>query len=215
MASGRQPRFDLGWGEFVTPEHHLQGARVAFMEAILTHAPAVFNDLVSCGTTKLFREMTKEERDSVQTHLDEWAREYHLDGEPWILDIARETLDVRAQWQTPPARSWFYPGWSETHPLWPECPAWNPSIETERAFHERVEKHKAEVKKLARQAALVRPFNKSQPKHFQWLVDYQLLEFSRAEIVCREQLNGSAWKSRAVQKAIASTAKLIGLTLRT
>ena len=221
MPKGRRGSGRLGWGEYQPAGPNLIG-RIAFMEAVLRQAPNAFDDLIAIEA-----QMTG----GVEDRLTDWARKWRL-GDSWIIDIARSTLQARRELEARRIhRQWFFPSVSVMAPDWPELSwdsesavkamsreqggrGWDPEMETEAAFRQRVERHIERIHTIAAAAGLVRATEKRTPAHFDWLALYQVRTWTEARIVEKYQNAAGFPDLSGVSRAITKTAALIGLSLR-
>jgi hypothetical protein len=221
MSKGTRETGRLGWGEYQPPGPNQMG-RVAFMEAILRHAPAVFDDLISIEAQTTGR---------VEDRLDVWAKKWRL-THAWIIGIARTTLHTRREVEAlRTRRGWWFPGRLVVAPSWPELGwdppesaaksisgeegrgGWDPEMESETAFRKRVDRHILRVHALAEASGFVRVRDKRHPEHFDWLVLYHVSGWTMPQISETYQ-DAAGLDISTVSRAITQTAALIDLTVR-
>lgn len=180
---------------YTTTRDQLNGARRVFMDVLLEVAPHVFDDLTSNRWHR----------------CQDWARHWNI-AAPWVIEIATATLELRRLPPLAASREWAGPGGGGPVPEDPAFSGWNCLFETEAAFRARVEDHIAEIKRIAEQADLVQPLPKRERQHFVWLVQYQVLGLSYAEIA--KGIKALKCDVSTPRKAVVATADLIDLPLR-
>jgi hypothetical protein len=143
-----------------------------------------------------------------------WAAGWGL-ADDWMIDVARRTLAFwrelpaagkHLQWAPSDTAGRFVP---EPTPI-----VWEPTIETEREFRERIERYIADVRRWAEdEIGLVKTPAKPQlNRDLGALVRYQVKN-QPLTTIAREVFGGEDREDTA-RKAIASVANLIDLTLR-
>jgi len=148
--------------------------------------------------------------------LDAWAARWNLSA-PWVTEAGWEACVF---WLKHPETLRMGPlEWSpDTMVRLKPVPAtdrvlegWDPSLEPEQAFRQRVEQHVARVKEYAANQGWRAALDDEGTWRFDWLVWYQVLGLGWTEISLKD--TGTPTRD-TVKSSIAQTAELIGLPLR-
>ncbi|MEP7308201.1 MAG: hypothetical protein ABJA98_22075 [Acidobacteriota bacterium] len=213
MPSGHDERKRAGSGEYVFVGTNAV-VRTTFLNTVFTHARFVFDELLALKghvSTEDFDPLTGETR----VLLLAWAYKWGLTDQ-WALDMARATLAWHIDNPDDPP-SWWHGvrsdgGWIPT--AWPTL-TWDPMKDREDVFkRQRVKAYIAEVRAFAESNGFIRTPQKPQLfQHCRWVVHYQIERLSYADIEARYG-NDDHDRISTIEKAVRSTARLAGLTLR-
>jgi hypothetical protein len=148
--------------------------------------------------------------------LNVWAARWNLSA-PWVTEAGWETCVF---WlRHPETLRMGAPEWSpETMARLKPVPAedrviegWDPSLESEQAFHERIEKHVARVLDYASNQGWRAALELRTWWRFDWLVWYQVLGLSWNEISLRD---AETPNRETVQTSVSRIAELVELPVR-
>lgn len=171
------------------------------MAAITVEAPKAVSELIAV-------EPTFGDRSIDQAAL-EWANHHNM-TDAWVVAIVRNTLSVRRDIPgvIDSGFRWNHPGFGGVVLDLPPAPMWNPIEEQEEVFDYRIARYKDEMRTLVADRGAVPTPTKREPQHFAWVVRYQVLGMPYKNVA-------SNVDAGTASKAIRTTARLIGLTLRT
>lgn len=140
---------------------------------------------------------------TIEPDVRAWCTAHHL-HDSWIVRAMQMHVE---HWREFPTYKGRFVGLAQAFnmPDWPAGPSWNPIDTSEAEFRYAVEHYIRTVKKHSSYVAS--PVKDADSPDFARLVRYQVGEESASAI-------GGSYASKAVLKALRSTAAIIGLTLR-
>ena len=211
MSTPRSER-TLGIGGDLVPPGPNQSAQWRYLMAVQRVAPQALTALAKIAVDRTPLSSREFER-----RLREWCEQWGFtgsdrpDGRDWLRSVARRTAQHLRDEPTGLMRMWAPPREAFSGPIpfseQPPAVSFDPSVETEQQFRDRIDVLIATTKAIARSQGWTEPPRKRTDEHFEWLVRYQVCREAPEEI-------GGRYSGKRVLKAVHETATLIGLSLR-
>lgn len=210
----------LGRGQVTMGDAGTWEARRAFLRAVYCVSPDTYWSLFP-GESNDAAYQAWQERwgDDPEVMILDWQKCWHL-RDPWLADVARDTLRVRLKWYVQGVthvmgEDWFVtPRFRNTGTLsligFPLNELyWDRGTETRKYVRDRlISLLHAELDRVEAETSVPKTRTKS-PEHFGWLARYQVLEESK------EQIAESVEQDRSVVgRAVNGVAEMIGVTQR-
>ena len=228
MARVANPRIRLGRGQVTSADVTIWEARRLFLKAVYRVSPETYWSLFPDGPGEPAVDAWRARwNDDLPAMIATWQERWNL-TDPWLADVAVNPLRARLRWHiqgctalwgrdrfvVPKAR----PGASGGTLGLPVAELyWNP--ETESHEQARARLHALIDDELDRVKSTGVPATRTKsPQHFAWLARHRVLGESFAGIA-RDLIDDPdasfvdiAYKAKTVERAIKSTAQLIGIT---